>query len=121
MDERKIIEELLRDRPDLDPYLRNALEEKLKPMNLGDDDETLVIVGEWPSYINGSKMVLCDTCGARCSMAPTTQEGLKNYKGKVHLRCLTCFQANPPEVAPELPKQLFENRPKPAINISRKN
>jgi hypothetical protein len=109
----------------MDPYLRGVLEEKLKPMVLPDDDETMVIVGDWPSYINGSKLVLCDVCKARCSMAPTTQEGLKNYKGKVHLRCLACFQANPPEGASELPRQLFENRPKPAakkpLNISRKN
>ncbi len=117
MDERKMIEELLRDRPDMDEFLRKALEDKLKPGPMVlDDEETVVIVGDWPSIINGSKMVKCEVCGARSSMAPTTQEGLKNYKGKVRLFCIKCYQENPPEGAPKLPEALTKGK---TLNISK--
>jgi len=123
MDERKLIEDLLRERPEMDEFLRKALEEKLKPgPMLLDDEETVVIVGEWPSIINGSKMVRCELCKARCSMAPTTQEGLRNYTGKVQLLCMSCYQENRPEGAPELPQSLTKMLPKTkTLNISNKN
>ena len=103
MDEREIIQKTLRENPGIDPALRKVLEDKLTPQALSepDDDEMLVLCGYWPSIINGSKLVLCTICKTRCCIAPSTQEQLKPYKGKVRMLCLKCFQANPPEDMPE--------------------
>lgn len=107
MDEHEIIRKTLREHPDLDPALRKVLEEKLSPRTANlteeqeEDDEMVVLCGYWPSVINGSKLVICSGCKTRCCIAPSTQEQLKTYTGKVKLLCLKCFQANPPEDMPE--------------------
>ena len=109
MDEHEIIRKTLREHPEIDPALRKVLEDKLKPAAAPDasvsvdkdDDEMVVLCGYWPSVINGSKLVLCTTCKTRCCIAPSTQEQLKTYKGKVKMLCLKCFQADPPDDMPE--------------------
>ncbi len=106
LDEHEIIRKTLRENPAIDPALRKVLEDKLKPAPAKEpgeveDDEMLVVCGYWPSVINGSKLVLCTACKTRCCIAPSTQEQLKTYTGKVRMLCLKCFQANPPDDMPE--------------------
>ena len=115
MDEQEIIRKTLREHPDMEPALRKVLEEKLQPATLpapvdGEDDELVVLCGYWPSVINGSKLVFCSACKTRCCIAPSTQDQLKRYAGKVKLLCLKCFQKNSPDALPEALRVLL---PKP--------
>ena len=110
MDEREAIRLAMESFPGMEDELRAILEAKLKPAEpLPPDEEMTVLCGYWPSTINGSKLVLCEQCGTRCCIAPSTQEQIKGHTAKVRLMCLKCFEANPPEDGPDL-KKLFKGR-----------
>lgn len=54
-------------------------------------DVPLVVVGgAWPSTINGSKQVKCESCKCLLGISPSTQEMMAKRIAEVTIRCFPC-------------------------------
>lgn len=92
MTEREAIRQLIREQPAfVAKLMKIAVNEKLKGFTeVESDAEFVVLAGEWPAHIVGSKQERCEICGEFVGIAPSTQEVMKTRIGPVRIQCFPC-------------------------------
>ena len=92
MEERAAIRKMLRNNPAAARELAKLMEAgKLGVSSPGDEPEAL-LCKRWPGLVDGCIQALCDSCGAVVAVAPSSQEIIRNMKGKIAYYFMECMQ-----------------------------
>jgi flavoprotein len=89
---RKMFRKMFQDHPELMAKLVTMATRGQLPSSSSIPADALMVVigGSWPSEIIGSMQTRCEGCKCFLSIAPSTQETIKNRTGKTIVRCMPC-------------------------------
>lgn len=105
MTEKEAIEKMKRENPEFMSRILELAKAGQIPMleSIPLDAEMVMVGGQWPCEITGSKQARCERCRCFISIAPSSQELLKLRTGRTFLHCISCA-INKAVLENEIPK-----------------